>query len=219
MIRSTWVIIAIFHLGCLSTALAQYKDNQILYDKVSLITKLVDIGNDSRNPKLLIRAADILLETPKIRPLNPKSLPLGQRSKYFDPKALLDAARLMIPIDKKHQRRKIEKRIQKLRDYEKMTLLKGTLYVEPVKALDPEEEIRIPQDFGADRMVDFRLPKAEQLQLSIYIYQQGEPLEQAQNDSPILLSFTPKSTNKYEIGIRNLSKTNAQDSTTLMIMH
>lgn len=197
---------------------SQTDNKEALIQKALTIKQLATEGYQNYDAAPLLEAADLLIETPQIRPFKASDFPSLERSKYFDAKALLLAAFQFTPANKRWKRKKIEKRMAQISDYETMAFSDGTLWVQEIGELDGGASLRFSRSFSAQKNIEFRLDNQGDLSLSVHYAKELPSLKKASLDSPILFDFTTDKATAYEVEVKNLADSPALDSV-LMIMY
>lgn len=187
------------------------QDNAPLVKKVLEVYDLVKSGYENRNADDLYKAAGILMQNPRIRPLQFSEFSSNNQANYFKPKVLLNSAILFTPIDKKVKRRKIKKRIDGVSNYQKMNLELGDFWIEPIDSLKAGSLVLIPQNYGEGKLVQFRLQNAMNLALSFSYAADSQVLVADSQKDPIGVYYTTKKSGQYEIEIKNISAIDASD--------
>jgi len=205
-------------LGSTLIGFSQSDTKEELIQKALKIKSLATEGYENYDAAPLLEAAELLIETPQIRPFKSTDFPSAERSKYFDAKALLLAAYQFTPANQRWKRKKIEKRINQISDYETMAFSDGTLWVQEIKELESGQSLRFPRSFAAQQNIEFRLDNDGELSLSVHYAKEQPSLKKAAMDSPILLDFTTEKATAYEVEVKNLASAPALDSV-LMIMY
>jgi len=180
---------------------AQSFENQSTVETIKTVFKLVQRGYDRHQPKSLLKAAELMVSSPQIKPI--KTSGIGEEYNYFDARTLLDTAQSWMPKFAPFLKRRIAKLEESIPKYIKMSVGSGQVNTRTF-SVDPKQTKLIDADFLKDEKVNVSVFLGEHFDLSVIEATNNNLLIKGKHvGEDCLAMFTSKTSGKHYIKIEN----------------